>query len=89
MDSRPAPTSDVEIDFRALTSVLWRRLPYLILFLVIVAAGTWVVLSRVAPVYKSEATLLIATGESISPARRRPPPTPPRSTSRRSPARSS
>src|ERR1019366_3174478 len=64
MDSRPAPTSDVEIDFRALMSVLWKRLPFLVVFLVIVAGGTYLTLSRVAPIYKSEATLLIATGES-------------------------
>ena len=63
MESRPVP-SDVEIDFRALVSVLWQRLPYLVVFLVVVAGGTYFALSRIAPIYKSEATLLIATGES-------------------------
>lgn len=64
MVSSPAPNSDVEIDFRALTSVVWKRWPYILLFVVVVAAGVYVTLSRIAPVYKSEATLLITPGES-------------------------
>ena len=64
MDSQPQPATDVEIDFRALLRVLWRRLPHLIVFVGIVAVGTYLVLGRIAPVYKSETTLLIETGES-------------------------
>src|SRR6266536_2312280 len=62
MDSRPQ--TDVEIDVRALFGVLLRRLPYLIVFVLIVAVGTYVVLGRVPPVYKSEATVFLESGES-------------------------
>jgi polysaccharide biosynthesis transport protein len=62
MDSRPQ--TDVEIDVRALFGVLLRRLPYLIVFIILVAAGTYFVLGRIAPVYKSEATVFLESGES-------------------------
>jgi succinoglycan biosynthesis transport protein ExoP len=64
MDSQPTPATDVEIDFRALLGAIRKRLPYLIVFILIVAIGTYGILSRVAPVYQSETTLLIETGES-------------------------
>ena len=64
MDNRSAALTDVEIDAGALLSSLIRKLPYLIVFLGIVAVGTYVGLGQIAPVYKSEATLLIETGES-------------------------
>ena len=57
MDSQPTPATDVEIDFRALLGAIRKRLPYLIVFILIVAIGTYGVLSRVASVYKSETTL--------------------------------
>jgi uncharacterized protein involved in exopolysaccharide biosynthesis len=61
---RSSASSDGEVDIRALFSVLWRRLPQLILFVLIVAAATFILLGRIAPQYKSEATILIAPGES-------------------------
>ncbi len=64
MDNRSAALTDVEIDVGALLSGLIRKLPYLIVFLGLVAVGTFVLLGRIAPVYKSEATVLIETGES-------------------------
>lgn len=64
MDNRPAQASDVEIDFRALVSVLARRWVYLLGFVAIVAAGVYLLLSQIAPVYQSETTLLIETGGS-------------------------
>ena len=90
MDNRPATATDVEIDFRALVSVVARKWFYLLGFVVIVAVGVYALLSQIAPVYKSEATLLIETGGSdltrptqSSGADR------PRSTRKRSPARCS
>ncbi len=59
MESQLQPQTDVEIDFGELMRALRRRLPYLIVFVLIVAAGVWLVLGRVAPVYKSETTLLV------------------------------
>ena len=64
MDSPRTPPTDVEIDVRVLLSSVMRRLPYLIVFVVIVAVIAYVVLSQIAPSYRSEATLLIETGES-------------------------
>jgi succinoglycan biosynthesis transport protein ExoP len=64
MDNRSAALTDVEIDVGALLSSLIRKLPYLIVFLGIVAVGTYVGLGQIPPVYKSEATVLIETGES-------------------------
>lgn len=61
MDSRPQ--TDVEIDVRALFGVLLRRLPFLILFVIVVAVGTYVLLGRIAPVYKSEATVFLESGK--------------------------
>ena len=65
MSNRPiAATGDVEVDVRALFKSLWRAAPYIIVLALIIGAGTFFLLSRVAPVYKSEATILIETGES-------------------------
>ena len=64
MDNRSAALADVEIDGRALLSSLIRKLPYLVVFMAIVAVGSFVLLGRVEPVYKSGATILIETGES-------------------------
>jgi uncharacterized protein involved in exopolysaccharide biosynthesis/Mrp family chromosome partitioning ATPase len=64
MDQRPQPATDVEIDVRALLAALLRRLPYLIVFVGLVAVGTYMFLARLDPVYKSEATILIQDGES-------------------------
>ncbi len=58
------PATDVEIDVRALLRSLVRALPLLLLIVALVAAGTFYLLSRMAPVYKSEVTVLIETGES-------------------------
>ena len=64
MDQRPQPATDVEIDVRALLSALLRRLPFLVVFVGLVAVGTYMALSRMEPVYKSGATILIEDGES-------------------------
>jgi uncharacterized protein involved in exopolysaccharide biosynthesis/Mrp family chromosome partitioning ATPase len=65
MTNRPLPpATDVELDVRALLMSLVRALPYLIVLLVAVAIGTFLLLSRVTPIYKSEATILIQSGES-------------------------
>ncbi|MEX0852020.1 MAG: exopolysaccharide transport family protein [Bauldia sp.] len=52
------------MDVRALVSVLVRKLPYLTVFVGVVAAGVFFLLGRIAPVYTSEATILIEMGES-------------------------
>jgi uncharacterized protein involved in exopolysaccharide biosynthesis len=64
MDDQSAPATDVEIDFAALLAALRRRLPHLIVFIGLVAFGTYALLAQLAPVYKSETTLLITAGES-------------------------
>jgi uncharacterized protein involved in exopolysaccharide biosynthesis len=64
MENQTVPATDVEIDFKALLGALRRRLPYLILFILLVGVGTYTLLGRIAPVYKSETTLLIQPGES-------------------------
>ncbi len=56
--------SDVEIDARALLRALIRRLPYIVVFVALVGAGTYFGLGYVKPVYKSETTVLIQSGES-------------------------
>src|ERR1700690_1909416 len=61
---RPSTPTDVEVDIRVLIGAVWRRLPQIIVFLLIVAAATYVGLGTIAPEYKSEATILIAPGES-------------------------
>ncbi len=65
MSNRPIPVAtDVEIDVRALFASLWRALPFLIIFLIVFAVGTFFLLSKVTPRYTAEATLLIQSGES-------------------------
>ena len=59
MADRTLAATDVEIDFGALMHALRHRLPYLALFVVLVAAGTWMILGRIAPTYKSETTLIV------------------------------
>jgi uncharacterized protein involved in exopolysaccharide biosynthesis len=64
MDTQATPATDVEIDFKVLLGALRTRLPYLIAFVGVVAVGTYLLLAQIAPVYKSETTLLITSGES-------------------------
>jgi uncharacterized protein involved in exopolysaccharide biosynthesis len=64
MENQPVPATDVEIDFKALLAALRRQLRYLIVFVLLVAGGTYGLLMQLAPVYKSETTLLITSGES-------------------------
>ena len=59
MTDRILPATDVEIDFGVLMQALRRRLPYLALFVLFVAVGTWMILGRIAPIYKSETTLIV------------------------------
>jgi uncharacterized protein involved in exopolysaccharide biosynthesis/Mrp family chromosome partitioning ATPase len=56
--------SEVEVDVRALLKSLVRAIPYLVVLVGIVGAGTFYLLSRIEPVFKSEATILIESGES-------------------------
>ena len=58
------PQTDVEVDVRALLRSLLRALPVLLVLMVLVAGGVFYLLARMPPVYKSEVTLLIETGES-------------------------
>lgn len=58
------PATDVEVDVRALLRSLVRALPVLLVLMALVAGGVFYLLSRMPPVYKSEVTLLIETGES-------------------------
>lgn len=64
MANRPQAEIDVEIDTRALLQALRRYLPHIVIGVGIVAVGTWVALSMMAPRYKSETTLIIQSGES-------------------------
>ncbi|HVY20041.1 MAG TPA: exopolysaccharide transport family protein [Bauldia sp.] len=64
MENQPAPATDVEIDFKALVAALRQRLPQLIVFIGLVAVGTYALLAQLAPVYKSETTLIIQSGET-------------------------
>src|SRR4051812_20885016 len=65
MTSHPLPpAADVELDVRALFMSLVRALPYLVLLMGVVAVGSFLLLSRITPLYKSEATVLIQSGES-------------------------
>jgi succinoglycan biosynthesis transport protein ExoP len=56
--------TDAEVDVRALLWSLLRSSPYLIVFMIIIVLGTFVLLSHLAPRYKSETTILIQSGES-------------------------
>jgi exopolysaccharide transport family protein len=58
------PQTDVEVDVRALLRSLLRALPVLLVLMALVAGGIFYLLARMPPVYKSEVTLLIETGES-------------------------
>ncbi len=64
MNEKPAAQTDVEIDVGALLSSLRRKLPYIIVFIGIIAVATYVLLDRMAPVYKTEATVIVESGES-------------------------
>ena len=64
METPASTATEMEIDLRALFSTLLRKLPYIIVFVAIVAAGTYYGLSRVKPVYTSQTTILIQVGES-------------------------
>jgi uncharacterized protein involved in exopolysaccharide biosynthesis len=64
MDNQPLPATDVEIDLKALIGALRKRLPQLLVFVGLVAIGTYALLAHIAPVYKSETTLIIQPGES-------------------------
>ncbi len=64
MDTPAATATETEIDLRTLFSALLRKLPYILVFVLIVAGGTYYGLSRVKPVYSSQTTILIQVGES-------------------------
>jgi succinoglycan biosynthesis transport protein ExoP len=64
MDEQPAAQADVEIDVGAVLSSLIGKLPYIIVFVGIVAVTTFVALDRIAPVHKADATVIIESGES-------------------------
>jgi uncharacterized protein involved in exopolysaccharide biosynthesis/Mrp family chromosome partitioning ATPase len=62
------PAGDFERDVPRVLMSIVRAAPYLIVVMGIVAAGTFLLLSRITPIYRSEATILVRSGES-SPAR--------------------
>lgn len=64
MSATPISQSDVEIDVRALFGALWRRVPLILVFVGLVAAGTYYGLSRIPPLFLSETTILLEAGES-------------------------
>ena len=64
MDTPAATATEMEIDLRALFSTLLRKLPYIIVFVAIVAGATYYGLGRVKPLYTSQTTILIQVGES-------------------------
>ena len=64
MDIRTVPATEMEIDLRALFSTLLRKLPYILVFVLVVAGGTYYGLSHLKPTYTSETTILIQVGES-------------------------
>ena len=64
MDTPTITATEMEIDLRALFSALLRKLPYIVVFVLIVAGGTYYGLSHVKPLYTSETTILIQAGES-------------------------
>jgi exopolysaccharide transport family protein len=59
-----APSAEVELDVRLLFKAVLRALPYIIVITIICAVALYYALSRISPLYKSEATVLIETGES-------------------------
>lgn len=56
-----AAAADKEIDLRVLLKSLARALPFVIVFALIVAVGTFYLLSQIPPSYKATTTLLIET----------------------------
>ncbi len=63
MDTPVTTATEMEIDLRALFSTLLRKLPYIIVFVLIVSGGTYYGLSRLQPLYTSQTTILIQAGE--------------------------
>ena len=59
-----AADAEMEIDLRALFSTLLRKLPYIIVFVVLVTAGAYVGLGKLTPTYTSEVTILFGSGGS-------------------------
>ncbi len=64
MEMRPATEAEMELDVRALFSSLLRKLPYIIVFVGLVAAGTFYGLSHLSPTYSSEVSILIGTSDT-------------------------
>ncbi len=64
MDTPTATATEMEIDLRALFSTLLRKLPYILVFVLLVGAGTYYGLGLVKPLYTSQTTILIQAGES-------------------------
>jgi succinoglycan biosynthesis transport protein ExoP len=65
MNNIPASeAADVQVDARELLKSLARALPLLIVFVGLVGAGTYFGLSRIAPKFEAQATILIESGES-------------------------
>ncbi len=63
-NAQTAPITDVEVDMRSLMRALLRALPYILVFVALFAGGVFFVLQQIAPKYRSQATILIETGES-------------------------
>lgn len=64
METPTATATEMEIDLRALFSTLLRKLPYILVFVALVAGGTYYGLSHLKPTYASQTTILIQAGES-------------------------
>ncbi len=64
MNIRPNQAAETEIDLRALFSTLLRKMPFVVVFVLIVTAGTYVLLGKLTPTYTSEVGVLIETGET-------------------------
>ena len=63
MSHRQVPDSDVEVGLLAPFGALLRKLPYLIVFGGLVAAGAYLLIDRIEPLYEAGATILIVPGE--------------------------
>jgi uncharacterized protein involved in exopolysaccharide biosynthesis len=64
MKNRQAPITDVEVDMRSLMRALFRALPFVLVCAALIGGGVFFLLQQIAPKYRSQATILIETGES-------------------------
>jgi uncharacterized protein involved in exopolysaccharide biosynthesis/Mrp family chromosome partitioning ATPase len=67
MSAPAAPMTDAsgEPDLRSLASALWRKKTRIVAITLLAAAGAFVVVNAITPRYRSEATLLLESHESV------------------------